>query len=57
MSPDLYAKCPKCGYFLSLDPMKNDGCPCGNLNIDSDTGRFSIKTGDSTIKIYRRKSY
>ena len=57
MSPDLYAKCPKCGYFLSLYPIESDGYPCDNLNIYSDTGRFSIKTGDSTIKIYRRKSY
>lgn len=31
MSPNLYAKCPQCGYFLSLDPMKSESCPCGNL--------------------------
>ena len=34
---------------------ENDGCPCGDLINGNDIGRFSIKTGDSTIKIYRKK--
>ena len=34
---------------------ENDGCSCGDLIKGNDIGRFSIKTGDSTIKIYRKK--
>ena len=34
---------------------ENDGCSCGDLINGNDIGRFSIKTGDPTIKIYRKK--
>ena len=57
MSPNLYAKCPQCGYFLSLDPMKSEICPCGNLHKDSGAGRFGAKTGDSTIEIYIKREH
>ena len=55
MGPDLYAKCPQCGYYMSLDPVQNESCPCGNLTKDSDYGRFGARTGDESIKIYQKK--
>lgn len=55
MKSDLYAKCPQCGYYMSLNPMQSDECPCGNLFKDCDYGRFGAKTGDETIEIYRKK--
>lgn len=56
MNSGLYAKCPKCGYYMSLDPTQSDVCPCGNLIKDSDCGRFGAQTGDETIKIYQKKN-
>lgn len=51
MKPDLYAKCPKCGYYMSLDPTQSDMCPCGNLSKDIDFGRFGATTEiDANIK-------
>lgn len=54
MSADLFAKCPECGYFMSLDPEKDEVCPCGNLRKDNGAGRFGAKTGDDSIEIYRK---
>ena len=53
MSKDLYAKCPCCGYYMSLNPMEGDCCPCGNLSKDADYGRFGARTGDRSIEIYK----
>lgn len=55
MKSDLYAKCPQCGYYMSLDPTQSDECPCGNLFKDCNFGRFGARTGDETIEIYRKK--
>lgn len=55
MSADIYAKCPECGYFMSLDPEKDDICPCGNMSKDSSMGRFGAKTGDNSIELYKKK--
>lgn len=55
MRSDLYAKCPECGYYMSLDPTQSDICPCGNLTKDSDCGRFGARTGDKTIEIYQKE--
>lgn len=54
MSPELYAKCPKCGYYMSLDPRKSEDCPCGNMYKDSGCGRFGANTGDVSIEIYQK---
>ena len=54
MKPELYAKCPKCGYYMSLTPTDSDVCPCGNMSKDCDYGRFGAKTGDASIKIFKR---
>lgn len=55
MRPDLYAKCPTCGYYMSLDPTQSETCLCGNLTKDADYGRFGARTGDETIEIYQKK--
>lgn len=51
MSKDLYAKCPECGYYMSLDPTKSESCPCGNMYKECE-GRFGANTGDMLIEIY-----
>ena len=55
MNSDFYAKCPQCGYYMSLDPTQSDQCPCGNLIKDRDYGRFGARSGDETIEIYQKK--
>lgn len=55
MSKDIYAQCPVCGYYMSLDPLESDSCPCKNMYKDSDMGRFGAKTGDKTIKLFKKK--
>lgn len=55
MRSDLYAKCPRCGHFLSLDPTISESCPCGNLYKDNGVGRFGAETGDNSIRIYVKK--
>jgi hypothetical protein len=52
--PELFAKCIKCGYYVSLDPTKSETCPCGNIYKDIDCDRFGAKTGDVSIEIYQR---
>lgn len=36
-----YYKCPLCGYFV--DRSKYDRCDCGNISIDVDYCRISVK--------------
>lgn len=55
MNTRLYAKCPMCGYYMSLNPAKTDNCPCRNLYKDSDAGRFGARTGDASIEIYEEE--
>ena len=52
MSKDLFAKCPKCGYYMSLDPAQDDSCPCGNMSKDTGMGRFGANTGDMSIDLF-----
>ena len=54
MSSELYARCPKCGFYMSLDPGKSESCPCGNMYKDCGDGRFGAYTGDASIKIYKK---
>ena len=53
MGADLYARCPRCRAFMSLDPTMNATCPCGGLHKDADAGRFGSSFGDGEIEIYR----
>lgn len=54
MKQGLYAKCPICGYHMSLNPLTDDICPCENMYKDSAYGRFGAKSGDFTIEIYEK---
>ncbi len=51
MNKDLYAKCPECGDYMSLDPTKSESCHCGNMYKERE-GRFGADTGDMSIEIY-----
>lgn len=53
MRADLFAKCPRCGDLLSLDPRETASCSCGAVHKDADAGRFSSTFGDDSIAIYR----
>lgn len=54
MSSEIYALCPLCGYYMSLDPAKDDICPCGNITKDAGMGRFGARTGDLSIKLFQK---
>jgi hypothetical protein len=54
MSPDLYARCPRCGELLPLDPSHGASCSCRTLYLDADAGRFGCGDGDAAVAIYRK---
>jgi hypothetical protein len=54
MSPDLYARCPRCGDLLPLDPSHGTSCGCRTLYLDADAGRFGCGDGDAAVAIYRK---
>jgi hypothetical protein len=54
MRPDLYARCVRCGDFISLDPAEYGHCACRAMQKDPDAGRFGSALGDSAIEIYRQ---
>jgi len=55
MRAELFARCIRCGDFISLDPDEYDNCRCGAIDNDRDAGRFGSSLGDSQIEIYRRQ--
>ncbi len=47
-----YLKCPLCGYFV-LKGAGYDECTCGNISIDSDMLRVSVRqTPESEVDVY-----
>jgi len=54
MRADLFAKCPRCGDMVSLDPDETATCSCGSITKDADAGRFGSSVGDEGIAIYRQ---
>ena len=54
MRSDLFARCIRCGSYVSLDPTEYGECQCGALHKDVDAGRFGSRLGDEAIEIYRR---
>ena len=54
MSAELYARCPRCRYLVSLSPTETAQCTCGALHKDADAGRFGSSLGDEAIEIYQR---
>lgn len=53
MRPDLYARCVRCGDFMSLAPDEYGECRCGALHKDPDVGRLGSSFPDTAIEIYR----
>jgi hypothetical protein len=49
---DIYYKCLKCDFLLASQPGECAGCSCGNLFIDWDWGRFSVRNHDD-LRIVR----
>lgn len=56
MNAELYARCPRCGGFISLSPTESAQCTCGALHKDADAGRIGSSFGDDAIEIYRKDS-
>ena len=47
-----YLKCPLCGYLV-LKGTGYDECTCGNISIDSDMLRVSVRqTPESEVEVY-----
>jgi hypothetical protein len=49
--PDLNYECTICGCVIPSIPDDNIGCDCGNVFIDIDAGRISIKN-DKEVKLF-----
>ena len=43
---DIYYKCEACDGLLPSQPKDNIGCKCGNVFVDIDYSRLSIKDYD-----------
>lgn len=54
MQVHLFARCVRCGAFMSLDPSEYASCLCGAMHKDVDAGRFGSSLGDEAIEIFRR---
>ena len=54
MSGELYARCPRCRDFISLNPTETVQCTCGALHKDADVGRIGSSFRDDAIEVYRR---
>ncbi len=46
---DIYYKCEACGGIVHSQPMDNIGCNCGNVFVDIDYFRLSIKDYDKFL--------
>lgn len=53
MASDLYAKCIKCNYYMSLSKEDDEDCFCRTLHKEYSWGRFGSKLGDLSIEIYK----
>lgn len=52
VAKDLYYRCTTCGDLIPSQPEDSIGCQCGNLFIDIDYARISVKR-DKDIELYR----
>ena len=50
---NLYYECTECEDRIPSMPPDSIGCSCGNLFIDVDAGRVSVRR-DAHIKLWRR---
>lgn len=53
-SKDYYYECLICGEILFSQPEKNISCSCGNIFIDVDEARFSVRD-NNMIKLFKVK--
>ncbi len=50
-----YLKCPSCGYFV-FKGAGYDACPCGNIVIDSDYCRVTVKnSAERDVECYEAR--
>lgn len=49
---DLFYECGKCGVVIPSLPEDNIRCRCGNVTVDVDAGRFSVRD-DSQLRLFR----
>jgi len=52
--PHITYECPKCGGVIPSDPDQSEelvACPCGNIEIDVDAGRFGVLDPQSRVKV------
>ena len=50
--PDLAYECLQCGDSLPSQPQENHGCRCGNIFVDVDAGRISVRD-DHLVRLFR----
>jgi hypothetical protein len=48
---DLYYQCSLCGDIVRSQPIESAECSCGNLVVDSDTGKLLPRNGDGSVKV------
>lgn len=49
---DLFYECVKCGVVIPSLPTDNVRCRCGNVTVDLDAGRLSVRN-DTELRLYR----
>ena len=45
-SKSIYYECGLCGEYIPSRPERSLRCKCGNIIIDADAGRVSVKDGE-----------
>ncbi len=55
MSPDIYFRCTRCGWFLPARTRESVSCSCGSLSIDVDYARIGSDLVDKAIEVYVAK--
>lgn len=50
---DLYYECTKCTEKIPSTPADSIGCRCGNVFIDVDAGRVSVRD-DAHVRLWRK---
>jgi len=50
--PDLFYECGLCGDVIPSLPENADACRCGNVSVDADAGRVSVRDNEK-LRIFR----
>jgi len=51
--PDLFYECGICGDVIPSMPDNAAACRCGNVLVDADSGRVSVREGEK-LRIFRK---